>query len=170
MLRDLRAGTIIYVLNKREPKLEIGEVVEVKPSPPTMPTFNGGVLQPQRPMVDITATFGTEQRNYKQLPSDLAIADFSKDGIVISESKDQMVNEVEALKKLSKRVIDEVDNHKRIYRECDKILAELDPEIKKKAQQAQEIEGLKQQVGEILSLLKGLRGNHGKEEKLWVGQ
>lgn len=154
------------MLNKREPKLEIGEVIEVKPSPPAMPTFNGGVLQPQRPMVDITATFGTEQRNYKQLPSDLAIADFSKDGVVISDNKDQMVNEVEALKKLSRRVIDEVDTHKRIYKECDKILADLDPEIKKKAQQAQEIENLKVQVGgissqmnEILGLLKGLRNS-----------
>ncbi len=75
-----------------------------------------------------------------------------------------MANEVESLKKLSKRIIDEVDNHKRIFRECDKILADLDPEIKKKAQQAQEIENLKLQVGgisgqmtEILSLLKGLQ-------------
>lgn len=165
MLRDLRVGTIIYVLNKREPKLEIGEVVDVKLST-APPTFNAGILQPQRPMADITATFGTEQRNYKQVPADVAIADFAKEGIVISDSKDQMFNEVEALKKLSKRVIDEVDNHKRIYRECDKILADLDPEIKKKAQQSQEIENLKVQVGgissqmsEILGLLKGLRNN-----------
>lgn len=161
MLRDLRAGTIIYVLNKKEPRLEIGEVTDVKPSL-APPTFMGGTLQPQRPVVDITATFGTETRNYKQLPSDVSIADFSKEGVVISDSRDQMANEVESLKKLSKRIIDEVDNHKRIFKECDKILADLDPEIKKKAQQAQEIEGLKQQVGEILSLLKGLQ--HNKED------
>ena len=43
-------------------------------------------------------------------------------------------------------------------------MAELDPEIKKKAQQAQEIENLKAQVGvigtqmsEILGLLRGLK-------------
>ena len=149
------------MLNKKEPRLEIGEVTDVKPSL-APPTFMGGTLQPQRPVVDITATFGTETRNYKQLPSDVAIADFSKEGVVISDSRDQMANEVESLKKLSKRIIDEVDNHKRIFKECDKILADLDPEIKKKAQQAQEIEGLKQQVGEILSLLKGLQ--HNKED------
>lgn len=149
------------MLNKKEPKLEIGEVIDVKPSL-VPPTFLGGTLQPQRPVVDITATFGTETRNYKQLPSDVAIADFSKEGVVISDSRDQMANEVESLKKLSKRIIDEVDNHKRIFKECDKILADLDPEIKKKAEQAQEIEGLKQQVGEILCLLKGLQPN--KEE------
>lgn len=161
MLRDLRAGTVIYVLNKKEPKLEIGEVTDIKTSL-APPTFMGGTLQPQRPVVDITAMFGTEQRNYKQLPADVSVADFPKDGVVISDSRDQMANEVDALKKLSKRVIDEVDNHKRIFRECDKIMADLDPEIKKKAQQAQEIEDLKGQVSEILSLLKGLR--HEKED------
>lgn len=149
------------MLNKKEPKLEIGEVTDVKPSM-APPTFMGGTLQPQRPVVDITASFGTETRNYKQLPADVSIADFPKEGVVISDGRDQMVNEVESLKKLSKRIIDEVDNHKRIFKECDKILADLDPEIKKKAQQAQEIEILKGQVGEILSLLKGYQRN--KEE------
>lgn len=161
MLRDLRAGTIIYVLNKREPKLEIGEVIDAKLSVAPQ-TFANGMLQPQRPMVDISATFGAEKRNYMGVKADVAIDE--KDGIAISDSKEVMASEIDNLKKLSKKFIDEVDRYKTIYKECDAIMAELDPEIKKKAQQAQEIEKLKAQVGvignqmgEILTLLKGLK-------------
>ena len=162
MLRDLRVGTIIYVLNKREPKLEIGEVTDTKLSLAPQ-TFTGGVLQPQRPLVDITATFGTETRNYRQVPADVAIADFSKEGIVITDNKEQMVNEIESLKKLSKRLVEEVDRHKKIVKDCDRLLAELDPQVKEKAQQSQDIENLKTQMGnmntqlaQITSLLKTL--------------
>lgn len=152
MLRDLRVGAVIYVLNKREPRLEIGEVTDAKLSIAPQ-TFTGGVLQPQRPLVDIAATFGTETRNYKQVPADVAIADFSKEGIVISESKEQMVNEIESLKKLSKKLVDEVDRHKKIIKDCDKLLSELDPAIKEKAQQTQEIETLKTQMGAMSNQL-----------------
>ena len=163
MLRDLRAGTVIYVLNKREPKLEMGEVVDAKLSIAPQ-TFANGMLQPQRPLVDISATFGAEKRNYTGVKADVAIDE--KDGIAISDSKEVMTSEIENLKKLSKKFIDEVDRYKTIYKECDRIMADLDPEIKKKAQQAQEIENLKVQVGgisnqmtEILGLLRGLRNN-----------
>ena len=163
MLRDLRAGTIIYVLNKREPKLEIGEVIDAKLSVAPQ-TFANGMLQPQRSLVEITATFGAERRNYMGVKADVAIDE--KDGIAISDSKDVMISEIDNLKKLSKKFIDEVDRYKTIYKECDKIMAEVDPEIKKKAQQAQEIENLKAQVGvigtqmsEILGLLRGLNKN-----------
>lgn len=152
MLRDLRVGTVIYVLNKREPRLEIGEVTDTKISM-TPPTFTGGVPQPQRPLVDITATFGTETRNYRQVPADVAIADFSKEGIVITDNKEQMVNEIESLKKLSKRLVDEVDRHKKIVKDCDKLLAELDPQVKEKVQQSQDIENLKAQMGAVNSQL-----------------
>ena len=157
MLRDLRVGTVIYVLNKREPKLEIGEVTDAKLSI-APPTFNGGVLQPQRPLVDITATFGTETRSYKQVPADVAIADFSKEGIVISDSKEQTVNEIESLKKLSRRLVDEVDRHKKIIKDCDKLLADLDPQAKEKAQQTQEIENLKNQMNAMNTQLVQITG------------
>jgi DNA repair exonuclease SbcCD ATPase subunit len=86
----------------------------------------------------------------KQLPASLSIADYGN-GMVISESKESILNEIGLLKSSSQKVIDSIDQHKKIVQKCDTLLQELNPQIKQEAERSREIESLSKRVGNMES-------------------
>lgn len=165
MFQSLRTGTPIYILYKKERKLAIGEVVEV--SSPTQQfgmTYQNGLLAPPKSFVDIRVNIGTETINLQSLPADMTIADFGNTGMVVSENREQMTNEIDAFEATSTRALGEVDMHKDIVARCKEMRAQLNPQIAKEVEQAKEIEGLKADITEIKSLLKALGRNSSKKK------
>lgn len=130
MFSGLRQGSVIYVLSKQnQPSLRIGQVQGVS-SP--RPRYNQ--YQPQQPfamqeqVIDISVKYPDGSvENYNQLPSSLCIANFGDKGIVLAESRDAMVAEVEGMKRNSQNIIDSVDYHKGVVTAADEILASINP-------------------------------------------
>lgn len=160
MFQSLRKGTPLYILYKNEPKLAIAEVVSVSdPIPQFGTTYQNGLIAPPKSFVDIQASVGTETINLQNMPADVSIADFGNTGMVVSESRDQMMNEIDAFRTASARALGEVDRHKNIVAKCEEMIASLNPHIAKEVEQAKEIEGLKSDIAEIKSLLQALGQN-----------
>jgi hypothetical protein len=159
MFSNLRVGAPLYVLHKQEPRLEIGEVIYVsQPSPQFSTTYNAGFQMPSPKMlVDLKIKTDHGDVDLQKIPSDLSIADFGN-GMVISESRDAIFNEIDAMRKNSVRIIESVDQHKGIVEKCDSLLSELNPQIKQEVERTKELDNLKKEMGGIKGDLAELKG------------
>lgn len=157
MFSALRQGSLFYVLEKGDsPKLKVGYVVSV--STP-QPKYSTNYTQPfsMESTVDITVKVGDENQEFKQVPGSLSIANFGISNIVISESKDEMNKEVDAMLRSSKQIIDSIPYHESVVKSCEEILKELNPQFAKQKDQEDKINNLETKVGGMETTLDEIR-------------
>lgn len=165
MFQSLRPGMPVYVLQKgNEPTLEVCEVVSR--TEPVLPTgintnFVAGqqFLAPPKKIVDVRIQrHNGDFITYQQLPAEADIADIGTTGTVLSTSSNAIQNEIEMLRKHSMRVLDSVEQHKKTVAMCDKMLAELNPSLKEREKQSEDIETLRGEVNELRGDLIDIKG------------
>ncbi|MCQ2349102.1 MAG: hypothetical protein MJZ98_01320 [Paludibacteraceae bacterium] len=163
MFSNVRIGTTIYVLHKSEAKLEIGEVTyKTEPTPMYTNTYQSGIMQPQKMYVDLDVRINGENVKFQKLQADATIAD--SNGMVVSESRDAILNEVLAMQKCSQSIIDSVEHHTEIVSRCNALVQELNPDAKRDAERAKEIVDLRSEVGELKNMLTQLLSKKEKEK------
>lgn len=154
MFQGLRRGSPFYILSKADPKIEIGEVIEVSNPVPQYPTsFNTGSLLPQN-VVDVLVKIGEEQVTFQKLRADLSIADTQNGMVVVSDNRDAMIGEIESFQKLAQKKLDEVPQQEHIVEACTEMLSTISPQIKRDA----EIEGIKKDMAGINDRFDRLEG------------
>lgn len=157
MFQNLRQGSLFYVLDKdEEPKLKIGQVISVsQPTPKyntSFPAQTGFEM-----VVDVSVKVDSETMDFKGLPSNLSIANFGARGMVVSESKEAMSAEVEAMLKTSQQAIDSIPYHQKVLASCDDILRELNPQFAKEKEQEEKIGALENKIVGMESSLSEIR-------------
>lgn len=141
MFSALRQGALLYILDKGEnPNIKIGQIEGV-----TQPRFSPG--SGYGTFVDIAVKVGNEHKDFLGVPSNLSI--HSNGNIVISESVDPMVQEVNSMLRTSKSVLESVDYHQRVIGACEDILKEIDPDYAKQQERDDTLDNLKQEVGSL---------------------
>ena len=160
MLHGLRQGAPLYVLHKAEPKVETLEVISVSNPVPQFPTYTVGLppAQPTR-IVDIQARRGDETVKFEKVPADVAIADFGPpSGIVLSESKDAILLEIDTLRKASERAIAAYPHHQHVLAECEKMSRELNPALMREVKNTERLDNLEQRLDGLTSGMSSLEG------------
>lgn len=160
MFQGLRGSSPFYILYKKEPRLAIGEVVSVSnPTPQyASTTYQNGIMMPPKNFVDIKVRVGEETLDFQKIPADATIADFGINGMVVSESRDAMINEIDGFKKISERALADVEQHQHIVTECDTMLKALNPQLKREAEQSQDIENLKRSMADLRGDMNDIKG------------
>lgn len=169
MFSGLRTNSIFYVLDKgKEPCLKIGQVVSVSNPQPKFNTYTVGQFSPQpiETTVDVVVKLPDEQVEFKLLPSNAQIANV--DNLVVSESKEAMDAEVDAMYRHAKEVVESEDYYKRVIKKCSEMRSLLNPQLAKEKQQEEDIRnlkcemsGMKGDLTDIKSLLTKALGNVG---------
>ena len=158
MFQSLRQNSPIYIFHKIDnPYLEIGTISTIslpKPKYAVPATFNNT----QEMCVDIVVKINNNVVNYNNLPATLDIADSNSNGdnIVIASSKEAMNAEILSLKQKSIDELNRKEYNENIVRNCDKILADLNPEFAEKQAQKAEIDSLKLQMQEMSKNMQSL--------------
>lgn len=158
MFQSLRQNSLIYIFHKIDnPYLEIGTISTIslpKPKYAVPATFNST----QEMCVDIVVKINNNVVNYNNLPATLDIADSTSNGdnIVITSSKEAMNAEILSLKQKSIDELNRKEYNENIVRNCDKILADLNPEFAEKQAQKAEIDSLKLQMQEMSKNMQSL--------------
>ena len=158
MFQSLRQNSPIYIFHKIDnPYLEIGTVSSIslpKPKYAVPATFNNT----QEMCVDIVVKINNNVVNYNNLPATLDIADSNSNGdnIVIASSKEAMNAEILNLKQKSIDELNRKEYNENVVRNCDKILADLNPEFAEKQAQKAEIDSLKLQMQEMSKNMQSL--------------
>lgn len=155
MFSALRQSGTVYILTKGDtPALKTGVVQSVS-SPVTK---FGTQLMPgqfqQDTVIDLTVKVGDELLTFKQLPSASVIA--SSGNMVVSESRDAMVAEVENMMRTSKEVLESVDYHRSALEACESIMCSLNPRLAEEKEQKVKIETLERKIGGIEASLENM--------------
>lgn len=156
MFGGVRQGSLIYILNKTAngAELKIGSVETVSnPQPKYGPQMS--VYGQQESTIDIRVKCGEEYIDLKQLTTSLNIT--SNNGLVVSDSKEAMSAEVEAMQRTSRQIIDSVEYHQGIIEQCDIMLRELNPQFAKEKDQEEKIGILENKMGSIEGTLSNIQ-------------
>lgn len=147
MFSALRQGSPIYILEKGEkPIIKVGQVESVTQPRPRYNTYNPnvGFSGNMETIVDITAKIGNDKKEYIGIPSNLSTHGYGD--IVISESRDAMISEVDGMLQTSKSIIESVEYHKSVIDSCEDILKQLNPAYAKEQARDGAIDDLKSEV------------------------
>ncbi len=158
----------MYVLYKNEPKVDLGEVVSVSAAAPQFQNvYNAGMIQPPKMVVDVKLKVGDSVIDLQKLPSDVDTADFAS-GMVVSERKDAIMNEIDMLRKSSEKVLESMDYHRSVVGKCGELLGQLNPQIAEDARRVQEMQTMRSdidQIKEMLSQFLSTASSHSKAAK-----
>ena len=140
MFSALRQGSTLYILEKGEkPILKTGQVI--------------GVAYPNNNFlantVNITVKVGDMTKELTDVPASLSSAQQSD--LLIAETKELMSNEVDALVQNSRSIIDSVPYHQSLVESCEEILKGLNPRFAKEKERDEDINGLKNKMGDMES-------------------
>jgi hypothetical protein len=165
MFSNLSKGSVLYGLDtKGEAKLFTATVESVSFPRPRFNTQNTFGQLPET-VVDIVVTINGERREFKQVPSNNAIADFGPDTLVLSDSKDSLMNYVASMLQNSRNIVNSVDKHKALITQYEQVLGELNPNVANDNAVKElrgQVESMQSQMREMLSLLRS--GNNKEEE------
>lgn len=152
MFSALRQGALIYILEKGEnPNVKIGQVESVTQPRPKYNQFNPTVpfMANAETIVDITVSVDNEKKEYVGVPSNLSVHEYGN--VLLSESRDAMISEVNGMLQTSKQIIDSIDYHKKVVDSCEEMLKQLNPDYAKQQERDNAIDGLKSEVGSLKS-------------------
>ena len=147
MFSALRQGAPLYILEKGEtPNIKIGQVESVTQPRPKYATYNPavGINGNMETIVDITVKINGDKKEYIGIPSNLSIHGYGD--IVISESRDAMISEVDGMLQSSQSIIDSIEYHKKMIVSCEEMLKQLNPAYAKEQERDGAIDSLKNEV------------------------
>ena len=157
MFSGLRQGQTLYVLDKSsEPKVVTGYVERISAPHPMYPNYNpnvsfGANLQT---VVDITVKVDNDKKEFVGVPSTSSIHSYGD--YVLSESKDNMIQEVTSMLENSKSILSNVEQHKSNIEACEKILKGLSPVYAKEQERDEAIENISCRMDKIENILARL--------------
>lgn len=142
MFQNLRAGSIVYILQKDEPPtLSIKTVSNVISST----GFNNYLPQ----TIDIQVKIDDVVTDFKQLPGQLSIANYDNGKTIISDSKDIIIQEVNNMINNSQQILNSIQYHQTVLETGEQILRQLNPELAKQKDQEDKINNLESKIGGI---------------------
>lgn len=157
MFSALRQGSIIYILEKGEnPSLKIGQIISI-----TQPNYSNNFLV-NGATIDISVKVGTDNMDFRNVPSSQSVTNYNN--IVITETKELMLNEVDNMLQNSKSIVDSVSYHNNVITSCENILKDLNPKFAREKERDEDINNLKDKMGGIESKMDKILTLLSKEE------
>lgn len=161
MFSNLSKGSVLYGLEtKGEIKLFTAPIESVSlPYPKQRSNIFG---QMPEMVVDIVATVNGERKEFKQVPSNSAIADFGNDTFVLADGRDSLNGHVNSMLQNSRNIVNSVEKHKALISQYEDVLGYLNPGQANDSAVKElrgQVEDMKTQMAEMLSLLKEKTSN-----------
>lgn len=157
IFRELKAGFPIYLFDRASRKFKQGKVT-TNPCPdfengkqnviaamPGMPNYGARNVkvnvQTEDGKQSIYSVVDTEQTAYS-------------DTLVISCSKESIINEVNALKNQANDIINKMPDFKQTVKDCDQLLSELDTSFRDQQRTNQRLDNMENKLDEIFKYVK----------------
>lgn len=157
IFRDLKAGFPIYLFDRASRKFKQGKVTtnpcpdfengkqNVMAAMPGMPNYGARNVkvnvQTEDGKQSIYSVVDTEQTAYS-------------DTLVISSSKESIINEVNALKNQANDIINKMPDFKQTVKDCDQLLSELDTSFRDQQRTNQRLDNMENKLDEIFKYVK----------------
>ena len=138
MFSTLRQGDTVLVLEQLDKlTLNTGEIIEILPN--YAPSFGGNI--------NMKVKINDQEYEFKKVPWNQSVAKNGK--IIIGENKEVILKEVSALKENSEQILNNIEHHKQLVRDCDAILRENDTYYNSTVKHDEEINDLRNQINDM---------------------
>ena len=157
LFKDIKQNNPVYVLDKQEFKVSHTKAVKDAGYPYRDPKAMPSTAFSQSNMVvDVTVELGEKTPTFT-IPENLSVA-YAGD-LVISTTAEPIIKEVEAMQAEAKRALSpEVQEHnKKIVDSADKLLSELSPAHKEKAEAEKRMGLLENSVGDLKTEMRDMK-------------
>lgn len=156
MFSNLSKGSVLYGLEtKGEIKLFTAPIESVTMAYPKQRNNVFGQLPEM--VVGIVATVNGERREFKQVPSNSAIADFGPDTLVLADGRDSLNGYVNSMLQNSRNIVNSVGRHKALITQYESVIDSLNPGHANDSMVKElnsKVNNLESQLSEMLALLK----------------
>lgn len=158
MFSELHQGSPLFLLDKGTLTIKVAQVQSVSlPKPLLSQPFGLNNTS-----IDAVAVANGDTINLPGLPSNLSVA--TVNGIVVTETREAMASEVEAIQRMTQQVIDNYEAHKQTVERCTELLKELNPRIAREQQQEEKILQLEASLAEMKEMLAKALNPKSKKE------
>ena len=147
MLSTLRQGTPVFVIFRNGPRVATAKVAQISSQYPPQFNFQMPPGTPNMsPMFDLTLEMDGKTELFQRIPINTSIAEFPEKGIILSETREGVINEVTAIRGNAVSELDKKSFYEQTVTNCDQILMDINPELKREQEQAGKIAKLEQQI------------------------
>lgn len=157
MFSGLRQGSTLYILDKSaDPKVVTGYVQRINAPHPIYKTYNPAVSfgTNMQTVVDIVVKIDNEEKEFVGVPSTGVIHSYGD--YVLSETKENMIQEVDAMMQNSQNILDSIEQHKKNITACESILKQLNPVYAKEQQRDEAIDNISGRIDRMEDVLARL--------------
>ena len=110
------------------------------------------------PMFDLTLEMDGKTELFQRIPINTSVAAFPEKGIILSETRDGVVNEVNAIRGEASSMLEKRQFYEQTVANCDQILLDINPELKREQEQANKIAKLEEQRAGMSDQIAALTG------------
>lgn len=154
MFSNLSQGNILYGLDTRGDFKVFAAPIN-KASAPYPSYINSNGVQVPCVVVDISTTINGENREFKQVPSNISIADFGSIGFVLADSKDSLKVHVNSMVDTKRQLISNIEVEKKLFEQYSNVANELNGTTIAK-QESEELKALRAELAEYKDMMKEL--------------
>lgn len=151
MFSNLSQGNVLYGLDTRG-EFKVFAAPIVKATPPYAGYVKNNGIQTPAMVVDIAATINGETQEFKQVPSNISIADFGTIGFVLADNKDSLKVYVDSMVSNKKRAIDNIEQERHLYEQYLKVSEDISGSSAV-SKENDEIKQLRSEIAELKELL-----------------
>lgn len=152
MFSNLSKGNVLYGVDRAGGGMKFftATIEDAKPA------FPMKVGQMPGTVMDITAIRDGNTLSFKQLPSNDAIADYGANGFLLADSKDSLVNYINAKLQASKNIVNSYEENKKLIEKYEAVLNDISPNVNGKEinELKQQMSSMQSQFSELMTLLK----------------
>ena len=152
---SLANGSPFYILRQGEkPILQVGVVKQKSQPRAKWPTQTPNIMQgmQMQQVIDVIVTVDGKDENFPEIPLNAEIA--QRGNITFSGSREAMLQAVDGMLQTSKKALEQVEYHKLVISESEKMMETLNPQYAEGKQQARTIKDLQarqDEQGKMLS-------------------
>lgn len=148
----------LFILEKGENmKLSTGRVENITSPVPKYTNNYQPLMQPEM-VVDISVRVNDESMLLQKIDASQSVTNCTCGGkqYIVSDSRDAITQEVEAIRSNAQSVIDSVPLNEKIVSSCEGILKELNPYYAKEQYQNERMDAMQKQINGIYDKLNGI--------------
>lgn len=151
MFSSLTQGSFVYILDKtNKPSIKHSEVIGV-----SLPKF-----QNMSSTVDLKLKIDENVQDFNNIPSNNSIVSYNNGKTIISETKQNLITEVESVLQNRKSILSNIEQYKQDVVDYEELLKELNPQFAKDKERddrlnnlEQKFEGVESKLDKILNLV-----------------
>ena len=145
---QIAQGSALYILNRKDFSVKTAIVDGVSQPHITKSAQTNPALAMQGLVVDLSISMGTESTSV-EFPVNGISANYPEKGWLISPDRQVITNEIKAMDNASRQFMAQKPWHEMVIQKSPSLLQQVNPELQREAQQAEEIAALRAQVEEM---------------------